>query len=91
MEMWMDNPVAKQFIEIAGKDRLAEEARRALARVLARHATKLSLDPPDDAETLLATYADEKVLSEMIEDMQNMADFREFLRNHGVEIPGLTS
>jgi hypothetical protein len=30
-----------------------------LARVLARHAAKLDLDPPDDAETLLATYADE--------------------------------
>jgi len=51
---------------------------------------KHDLNPPDDAETLLATYADEKVLSEMIEDMQNMADFREFLRNHGVEIPGLS-
>lgn len=93
--MWMeevnDNPVAKRFIEIAGKDRLAEEARRALARVLASHAAKLSLNPPDDAETLLATYADEKVLSGMIEDMTNMTDFREFLKDHSVEIPGLTS
>jgi hypothetical protein len=95
MEMWMeevmDNPVAKRFIEIAGKDRLAEEARRALGRVLARRAAKLNLDPPDDAETLLATYADANVLSEMIEDMTNMTDFREFLKDDSVEIPGLTS
>ena len=31
MEEVEDNPVARRFIEIAGKDRLAEEARRAFA------------------------------------------------------------
>jgi hypothetical protein len=49
-----DNPVAKRFIEIAGKERIEEQTRRTLARVLVKHAVELNLDLPENAESLLA-------------------------------------
>jgi hypothetical protein len=94
-DMWMDdvkdNPVAKRFLEIAGKQRIEEQTRRTLARALIRHARKLNIDPPADTETLLANYADEDSLFEMVEDMVNMTDFTGFLKDHGIDLSGISS
>lgn len=93
LNMWMrdvkDNPVAKMFIEIAGKERIDQQTRRALARALTRHAAKQKLDLPEDAENLLTTFANEESLYEMIEDMASMTNFSEFVSEHGVSIPPL--
>jgi hypothetical protein len=93
-----DRPAAKQFVEIAGKERIAraedEAARRALARVLVNHARKAGLDLHEDAESLtekLAIYAEQERLELMIEDMDKMTDVRQFLRDHNVDLPGLTT
>jgi len=92
-----DRPAVQQFIEIAGKERMAKErregARRALAEVLVNHARKAGLDlhaEPDQLIEQLAIYADEKQLQQMIEDMPQMTDIREFVRGHNIELPGYT-
>jgi hypothetical protein len=82
------NPVAKRFIEIAGKQRIDELTRRTLARASIKYALRLDLAVPDDAEALLASYADEDALFEMVVDMASMTDFMVFLKVHGVDIPG---
>jgi hypothetical protein len=86
-----DRPAAKEFVEIAGKERIAraadEAARHALARVLVNHARKAGLDLHEDAESLtekLAIYANQERLEFMIGDMDKMTDVRQFLRDHNV-------
>ena len=95
IKMWIDevkdSPIVKEIVEIAGKGRIEEESRRTLARLLVKHANKLKLDIPNDAELLLLTYATEDRLFEMADDMENMLDFNEFIKDHGVAIPGYTS
>jgi hypothetical protein len=98
MAMWIeevkDSPFVKQIVEIAGKDRLEEEKLRGLACGVVDHAVRLKLDLPDtpeDTEHLLASYASKNALLDMINDLQNMSDFREFIKNHGVDLPGYNS
>ena len=90
-----DRPAAQRFVEIAGKERIAREraeaTRRALAGVLVDHASKAGLDlhsEPDALIEKLALYADETQLKQMIEDMGQMTDVREFVRAHDIELPG---
>jgi hypothetical protein len=92
-----DRPSVQQFVEIAGKERIARErtegARRALAGVLVNHARKAGLDlyvEPDHLIEQFAIYADETQLQQMIEDMPQMTDVREFVRAHNIELPGFT-
>ncbi len=89
--MWIedvkDSPLVKEIVEIAGKERIKDQARRTLAKLLATHAVKRKLDLPPDVEALLATHATEEALFEMANDMENMSNFREFVKSHGVELP----
>lgn len=88
-----DRPAIQQFIEIAGKERLEKERRLALAGVLINHARKAGLDlhaEPDQLIEQLAIYADETQLRQMIEDMPQMTDIREFVRGHNTELPNFT-
>jgi hypothetical protein len=85
-----DRPAVQQFIEIAGKERMEKERRLALAGVLVNHARKAGLDlhaEPDQLIEQLAIYADETQLQQMIEDMPQMTDIREFVRGHNIELP----
>ena len=93
-----DRPAAQQFVEIAGKERIAraadEAARHALARVMINHARKTGLDLHEDPDSLtekLAIYADQGRLKQMIEDMGTMTDVREFFRDHNIDLPDLTT
>jgi hypothetical protein len=99
---WMDEvkdrPAAQQFVEIAGKERIAraadEAARRTLARVLIKHARKAGLDLQEDPDSLiekLAIYADQARLEQMVEDMSKMTDVREFFRDYNIDLPEPTT
>ncbi|SRR5258708_6208164 len=88
-----DRPAVQQFVEIAGKERMAKERRLALAGVMVDDARNLGLDlrtGADDLTEQLAVYADEGHLKQMIEDVGQMTDVREFVRNHDFELPGFT-
>jgi len=88
--MWIDevkdSPFVRQIVEIAGKDRMREEAKRTLAKLLVSHAVKLDLDLPHDAEALLMARASEEALFGMANDMENMDSFRGFAKRHGVDL-----
>lgn len=87
-----DRPFAKEFVEIAGKERIAEAERHGLAKAIVGKA--LEIDPNGDAGSLieyLVRYADEHQLLSMIRDMHEMTDVASFIKEHGVEIPGLTA
>jgi hypothetical protein len=92
LEMWIDevkdSPIVKEIVEIAGRERIEEESKRTLAKVLVRRAEKLNLNPPSDAESLLLTYATRESLFDMADDMEHMSDFNDFVRSHGVALPG---
>jgi hypothetical protein len=60
-------------------------------RTLVNHARKASLDlqvEPDELIEQSAIYAGEAQLQQMIEDMPQMTDVREFVRSHNIELPG---
>ncbi len=100
LDMWIDdvkdNPVARRFIEIAGKERIENAERQGMlkfvARTLVRHAIEHNVALSGNAEEIqsaLTTHADDDALYAMVEDMANMAaheDFASFMRSHGVEI-----
>ena len=90
VKMWIDevkdSPFVRQIVEIAGKDRMREEAKRTLAKLLVSHAVKLDLDLPHDAEALLMARASEEALFGMANDMENMDSFRGFAKRHGVDL-----
>ncbi|PZQ86795.1 MAG: hypothetical protein DI534_16040 [Leifsonia xyli] len=71
-------------------ERRGADRRRALARVIARHAVKRGFEPPDDLEefeVIVAQEVDEETLFAMIDDIENMSSLSEFLRDHGVTFP----
>lgn len=67
-----------------------EHARRlALINALTAHITNNGLTlPSDDFADLLARYADESQLQQMVKDVHEMGDVREFAKSHGVSLPG---
>jgi len=92
--MWIDEvkdqPFVQRIVEIAGKGRMAKERRLALAGVLIDHARKARLDlhlTSDELIEQLAVCADETQFKQMIEDMPQMTDVREFVRRHNIELP----
>lgn len=90
--MWIDevkdSPFVRSFIKIAGKEEIEAQRRGTLARLLTAHANKLRLNPPDNAESLLMAHANEETLFAMANDMENMKNFHDFVKSHGVEIEG---
>ena len=68
----------------------AEGVRLGLARSVVHYAVKHKLDLPGPAEEvarLLAAGAAERLLYDMIGDLERMSDFGEFIMSHGAAVP----
>ncbi len=98
------SPFVKEIVEIAGKERIekaAAEAKergihsglaRGLARGVVRDAVKHKMDlpsTPEETEVFLSS-ADEATLNAMLDDVENMTDFNEFVRAHCLILPSRT-
>jgi hypothetical protein len=98
-----DSPIVRDIVEIAGKDRIEaaatkgrEEGRQegerlGLAKFIVRHAVKSGVAIPySEEETIghLAANAAESTLMDMAETLHDMSDFNEFMKFHGVKLPG---
>jgi len=98
--MWIDevkdSPIVKQIVEIAGKGRIAEAAAQGkqlgMAHSIVRYAIKHNMElpsAPEETEAALAEHAYEATLDAMLDDIENMKDFKTFLKRHGVRAPSL--
>jgi hypothetical protein len=98
-DMWIDDvkdsPFLKSLFKIAGKEQIEEAAaegraegrRLGIAHSIVRHAVKHEIAlpfPPEEAEAVLAARADEAKLDAMLDDVENMQDFKGFLKRHAV-------
>ncbi len=90
--MWIeeikDSPIAREIAKVVYRDEIEDKGKRILANLLTKHAEKLGLNIQDDTENLLMIYCDEPTLFEMANNMENMTDFGEFVRSHGINLPG---
>ena len=85
-----DNPVARQFIEIAGKERIELAERLGIAKGIVRTAMSRKLDLPySEADTVeyLAANADEETLLAINAEVSAANDFNDLLRSRGVKNP----
>ncbi len=86
-----DRSFVQHIVEVAGQERMATERRKALAGVIYARAIKLDLSPQPDLVDILANYADEEQLMAIIDGVDKMTDVIEFIRSHGVSMPGYDS
>ena len=91
--MWMeeakDSAIAKRFVEIAGRERLAEQERRGIARSFVSLAEERHCNPEPGMVDELVLYGDEAGLMSLIRNSDDLfvgGDVREFVRSHGIDL-----
>lgn len=91
--MWIedvkDSPIVQEIVRIAGREDMEAAERKGMIRAIVSVATGRRLAVRDGLADELTLYADLDALQRMVSSIDEMGDdVDEFVKEHGVRLPG---